>query len=180
MSRILALSVLAVASAADRAPQLLTLEGDLEGVHDPVIIKQRDTTLYSLASRPPADPIRGSIEAPFIVHRGGYWYLFVSFDFCCRGTKSTYNVVVGRSAQITGPFTDKDGKPMLEGGGTRVIGATTRNWRDPGTKPYLTTTAGIISCSTPITASPADRRCKSPPWSGRTAGRAWPRFRKPV
>ncbi|MGD2095689.1 MAG: family 43 glycosylhydrolase [Phycisphaerales bacterium] len=100
-------------------------------------LSTEDTTLYSLASRPresehQTPPVEGAIEAPFIVKHKGYWYLFVSFDFCCRGVKSTYNVVVGRSKKITGPYVDKDGKPMTEGGGTLVIEATTPNWRGPG------------------------------------------------
>src|SRR5262249_17972189 len=49
-----------------------------------------DATLYSLAARPRANPrqtppVEGAIEAPFLFHRGDYCYLFVSFDFCCRG-----------------------------------------------------------------------------------------------
>jgi arabinan endo-1,5-alpha-L-arabinosidase len=95
-------------------------------------LSAEDTTLYALASRPRTPEIRGSIEAPFLVRRGDYWYLFVSFDFCCRGAKSTYNVVVGRSRGITGPYVDRDGKPMTEGGGTPVIAASTENWRGPG------------------------------------------------
>lgn len=96
-----------------------------------------DTTLYSLSSRPRAQehqtpPVEGAVEAPFIIRHGKYWYLFVSFDFCCRGPKSTYNVVVGRSRKVTGPYMDKEGKPMAEGGGSLVIEATTPNWRGPG------------------------------------------------
>ncbi len=96
-----------------------------------------DTTLYSLASRPRTPPIGGSIEAPFLVKHGGYFYLFVSFDRCCRGANSTYNVVVGRSRKVTGPYVDREGKPMTEGGGTQVIAATTPNWRGPGHEAVL-------------------------------------------
>jgi arabinan endo-1,5-alpha-L-arabinosidase len=95
-------------------------------------LSKEDETLYSLASRPRTPPIGGSIEAPFLVRHGGYWYLFASFDRCCRGAQSTYNVVVGRAAKITGPYVDRAGKSMTEGGGTVVIEATTPDWRGPG------------------------------------------------
>ncbi|HWB86516.1 MAG TPA: arabinan endo-1,5-alpha-L-arabinosidase [Bryobacteraceae bacterium] len=96
-----------------------------------------DTTMYSLASRPRVPPIDGSIEAPFLVKHGGYYYLFASFDRCCRGAQSTYNVRVGRSKKVTGPYVDADGKPMTEGGGTMVIQATTPTWRGPGHEAVL-------------------------------------------
>src|SRR5215471_11148948 len=79
--------------------------------------------MYSLASRPrnnphQTPPVEGAIEAPFIVRHGDFWYLFVSFDFCCRGAKSDYHVVVGRSRQVTGPYIDK--KWQAHGGGRRI------------------------------------------------------------
>ncbi|MBN1844326.1 MAG: family 43 glycosylhydrolase [Sedimentisphaerales bacterium] len=91
-----------------------------------------DTTLYSLASRPadalPAgSPSRNAIEAPFIVRRDGYWYLFVSFDFCCRGADSTYKIMVGRSRQVTGPYVDRQGTSMMAGGATLVVAAADEN-----------------------------------------------------
>ncbi|MEJ5260603.1 MAG: family 43 glycosylhydrolase [Anaerohalosphaeraceae bacterium] len=95
------------------------------------------TAHYTLASRPrkaghTTPPVEGAVEAPFIVRRNGFWYLFVSFDLCCRGTESTYNIVVGRAEKVTGPYCDREGVPMLEGGGTQVIKATTENWKGPG------------------------------------------------
>jgi hypothetical protein len=75
-----------------------------------------DTTIHSLASRGGA-----SIEGPSIVRHDGYYYLFVSFDFCCRGVNSDYRVVVGRSAEVTGPYRDAAGVDMLAGGGTEVL-----------------------------------------------------------
>ncbi len=62
-----------------------------------------------------------AIEAPFIYQHDGWYYLFVSWDYCCRGSKSTYHVVVGRSKDVQGPYLDRDGKAMTEGGGTKVI-----------------------------------------------------------
>ena len=84
-------------------------------------LSTKDTQIYSLSSRDRAEPVGGSVEAPFIVRHGDFFYLFVSFDRCCRGANSTYNVVVGRSRKVTGPYVDKDGKPMPEGGGSLVI-----------------------------------------------------------
>ncbi|MBN1126870.1 MAG: arabinan endo-1,5-alpha-L-arabinosidase [Sedimentisphaerales bacterium] len=91
-------------------------------------LSTKDTTLYSLARRPSP----GAVEAPFIIRHEELWYLFVSFDFCCRGVNSTYRIMVGRSEQVTGPYVDKEGTPMMEGGGTLVIEATTENWKGPG------------------------------------------------
>ncbi|ACZ43101.1 Arabinan endo-1,5-alpha-L-arabinosidase [Thermobaculum terrenum ATCC BAA-798] len=72
--------------------------------------------IHSLASRG-----GGPIEAPAITYHDGYYYLFVSFDFCCRGVDSTYKIMVGRSQQITGPYVDKEGKHLLEGGGSLLL-----------------------------------------------------------
>jgi arabinan endo-1,5-alpha-L-arabinosidase len=100
-----------------------------------------DQQVYSLASRlkpehaqppPPGLPANWqAIEAPFIVHHGGYYYLLVSFDLCCRGVHSTYRTMVGRSRHVTGPYVDADGKPMPQGGGTVLLAANKR-WLGPG------------------------------------------------
>lgn len=63
-----------------------------------------------------------AVEAPFIYKRGEYYYLFVSFDYCCRGEKSTYRTVYGRSKNIEGPYADKEGFVMERGGGTQLFG----------------------------------------------------------
>lgn len=89
---------------------------------------EEDDTLYALASR--HEPPR-AIEAPFIIRREGYYYLFVSFDMCCEGVDSTYNIRVGRATEVTGPYYDRDDTPMLEGGGTLLIESGER-WRGPG------------------------------------------------
>ena len=94
-------------------------------------LSQKDTKLYSLASRPRSSELPGAVEAPVIIRRSGYYYLFVSFDFCCRGVESTYNLRVGRSTAVTGPYVDRQGKSMMEGGGTLVLKGGTR-WRGPG------------------------------------------------
>lgn len=73
----------------------------------------------------------GAIEAPALLEHDGRFYLFVSFDSCCRGMASTYRIMVGRADAITGPYRDADGKPMLEGGGTELVAASGR-YRGPG------------------------------------------------
>ena len=77
-----------------------------------------DRTLHSIASRH-VSPY--AIEAPYIIAQGGYYYLFVSFDLCCKGTSSTYRTMVGRSTSVTGPYTDRNGSRMLDGGGTEIL-----------------------------------------------------------
>ena len=52
-------------------------------------LSSQDQTLYSLASRPRASDSPGAIEAPTIIRKNNYYYLFVSFDLCCRGKDST-------------------------------------------------------------------------------------------
>jgi arabinan endo-1,5-alpha-L-arabinosidase len=61
------------------------------------------------------------IEAPFIYPHDGHYYLLFNWGICCRGTSSTYNIRVGRSKNITGPYLDKDGKDLNQGGGSLVL-----------------------------------------------------------
>lgn len=91
-------------------------------------LTKEDEKLYSLARR---TVNYGAVEAPFIIRKSDFYYLFASFDFCCRGADSTYHVRVGRSEAVTGPYVDRDGVAMLEGGGTQVTFPTQR-WRGPG------------------------------------------------
>jgi arabinan endo-1,5-alpha-L-arabinosidase len=88
---------------------------------DPRTGKQhaKDTKLYALATRPRS--VDGAVEAPFIVRHDGFYYLFAAFDLCCRGTSSTYRTVVGRSRSVTGPYADREGRAMTDGGGTELL-----------------------------------------------------------
>lgn len=72
-----------------------------------------------------------AIEAPHIHKHGEYYYLFVNWDLCCRGIDSTYNIRVGRSRRIAGPYLDQDGKDLLQGGGTLLL-ATDGPFIGPG------------------------------------------------
>jgi len=80
---------------------------------------------------PNEDPGDAALEAPFIFKKHGYYYQFLSWDLCCRGEKSTYKVVVGRSKDVTGPYLDKDGQDLNRGGGTLVVKGN-ENWYGAG------------------------------------------------
>lgn len=83
-----------------------------------------------VAARPDVKP--QAIEGPCIVRHGEWFYLFVSFDYCCEGLKSDYKVAVGRSRSITGPYVDAAGKLMLEGGGNVILQGDGGRVRGPG------------------------------------------------
>lgn len=74
---------------------------------------------------------RGGLEAPTLVRRGPWVYLFASFDHCCKGKDSTYNIRVGRAASVQGPYLDQEGRDMMEGGGT-VLERAGGRWIGPG------------------------------------------------
>jgi arabinan endo-1,5-alpha-L-arabinosidase len=73
--------------------------------------------IYALATHPGST----AIEAPYLYYHRGYYYLFVNWDFCCRGVNSTYNIRVGRSRAVTGPYLDREGIEMGKGGGTLFL-----------------------------------------------------------
>jgi arabinan endo-1,5-alpha-L-arabinosidase len=93
---------------------------------------------YTIARRPRdfnlPDSAAGNaaIEGPFIFKKGGYYYLFVSWDYCCRGENSDYKVVVGRSDKLTGPYLDKNGIDMAKNGGTMVVQGDNIEWYGAG------------------------------------------------
>jgi arabinan endo-1,5-alpha-L-arabinosidase len=94
-----------------------------------------DTRMWSLAYRPAPEGADNPIEGGFIFRHGDYYYLFASYDYCCRKLASNYFVACGRSKAVTGPYVDKEGKPMMEGAAKTVLierpwGGT--RWRGPG------------------------------------------------
>ena len=75
---------------------------------------------------PPKNPTSdfagpNAIEAPFIFKHNGWYYLFVSWDYCCQGAKSNYRVAVGRSRSVEGPYLDSKGFDMRYGGGNLFL-----------------------------------------------------------
>src|SRR5690554_5095117 len=62
-------------------------------------------------------------EATDLEYRDGWYYLLGTHGTCCDGPNSTYNIVVGRSREITGPYLDNMGREMLKGGGKLLLAA---------------------------------------------------------
>lgn len=95
---------------------------------------------YAIAQRPAPRGAPAPVEAPFILDHGGYYWLFASYDYCCKGANSTYYTVVGRSKTITGPYLGKDGSAMMQGGGTIFLRADLpekQRFRGPGHVGFL-------------------------------------------
>ncbi|MCL3863064.1 arabinan endo-1,5-alpha-L-arabinosidase [Actinotalea sp. K2] len=132
----------------DRGEVLASTSGDDFNAIDPGIVVDADGTPWmafgsfwsgirmvelswpdGLRADLAAEPLRiadrgeppNAVEAAFVVPHEGRYYLFVSFDSCCQGLMSTYRIAVGRAEEVTGPYLDRDGVPMLEGGGTVLL-----------------------------------------------------------
>jgi arabinan endo-1,5-alpha-L-arabinosidase len=78
---------------------------------------------------PEAKPINIAInsEASIMIYRDGWYYLLVTHGSCCAGANSSYNIRVGRSRKVTGPFVDNTGIDMLQGGGRLFLGSSGRH-----------------------------------------------------
>ncbi|MDN5289387.1 MAG: arabinan endo,5-alpha-L-arabinosidase [Mucilaginibacter sp.] len=101
--------------------------------HIPTIATRRKQVSENLPAVDgnPADAGGNAIEAPFIFKHDKYFYLFASIDYCCKGPKSTYKMIIGRSETLKGPYLDKDGLAMNKGGGS-VLLAGDKNWYGVG------------------------------------------------
>jgi arabinan endo-1,5-alpha-L-arabinosidase len=156
----LALLLAAPVEAAEPQPQMT---GDVQ-IHDPSVIEiggqfvavgtgQQGPTHGAIraksgkllrADEPPvalASRHGGAIEAASILEHDGRFTLFASFDQCCKGVASTYNIRVGRADRIEGPYRDRDGKAMLEGGGSALL-ATAGRFIGPGGQEAVKTSKG--------------------------------------
>ena len=114
--------------------QLARLDSTMHLASKPVTIARRHRPGDPGAAENPTSKYAGrnAIEAPFIFRHGDYYYLFVSWDYCCRGAKSNYRVAVGRSKHVGGPYLDRDGRDMLVGGGTLVLEGDKLEWEAAG------------------------------------------------
>lgn len=75
--------------------------------------------ITTLARRPGV--ANNPVEGAAITKRGAFYSLFASWDGCCNGVNSTYKTIVGRATSITGPYLDKNGVPLDQGGGTILL-----------------------------------------------------------
>ncbi|GIJ50889.1 arabinan endo-1,5-alpha-L-arabinosidase [Virgisporangium aliadipatigenens] len=123
------------------------------------------SSIHSLATRTANS---GSVEAPYIVYRSGYYYLFTSWDFCCRGTSSTYRTMVGRSTSITGPYVDRNGVALTAGGGSEVVASHDAIY-GPGCPSVMFDSDGTVMAYHYYTANDSRLGINLVSWSG-----GWP------
>jgi arabinan endo-1,5-alpha-L-arabinosidase len=109
--------------------KLVKLKPDRLGIaedpaHLPTIASRKRDPQGGNPPAPPGNPPDAggnAIEAPFIFKHGDHYYLFASIDYCCRGPKSDYKMIVGRATAVTGPYVDRAGVELAHGGGTILL-----------------------------------------------------------
>ncbi|MDP9037783.1 MAG: arabinan endo-1,5-alpha-L-arabinosidase [Acidobacteriota bacterium] len=90
-----------------------------------------NTAVINLAARPGVT--NNPVEGASLVKHNGFYYLFVSFDYCCSNPISSadYKIAVGRSTSPNGPFVDQAGIAMTSGGGSILLSSGSQ-WIAPG------------------------------------------------
>ena len=114
-----------------------------------------DASIKGIANRPQNG---GALEGPFIVRRCGYYYLFVSFGACC-GSPWDYNVRVGRSTSVEGPYVDKAGTALTQGGGTLLVTGNA-TVTAPGHNAVIFTTTGAYNVYHALDANHANPKLR--------------------
>ncbi len=143
----------------DHGPVFQTTTNDVFNAIDPSVMLDRDDRLWMafgsywsgiklvelnpetglrLATNSPVHSLawNESIEAAGLLRRGDDYFLFVNWGQCCRGTNSTYEIRVGRSKAITGPYLDKAGVDLAQKGGS-VFLSTVGNYIGPGHAAFI-------------------------------------------
>jgi arabinan endo-1,5-alpha-L-arabinosidase len=110
-------------------------------------VRARTLSPDGLTSNPASQQqitIPNRYEGTYLVHHGSYWYLFGSATNCCNGPLTGYSVFVGRSANVLGPYLDRNGNSLLAGrvGGTPVISMNGNRWVGTGHNAVFTDFAG--------------------------------------
>lgn len=118
--------------------QIVQLNKQLTGVANgklPITLASRNSEnkLESLSAidNNPKDAGENAIEAPFVFRKQNSYFLFASIDYCCKGINSTYKMIVGRSNKVSGPYLDREGKPLRIGGGT-ILMTGNSDWHGVG------------------------------------------------
>lgn len=90
-------------------------------------------------------------EAAYIRKHEGFYYLFTSSANCCNVELTGYNILVGRSANLLGPYVDRTGASFLDSraGGTPLLSANGNRWIGPGHNAVVTITRSKIGWSMP-------------------------------
>ncbi len=110
-------------------------------------ISARRLSADGLTADPASDTqitIANRYEGAAVIRHGGYYYLFASATNCCNGALTGYSVFVGRSANILGPYVDREGASLLAGrvGGTPAITMNGDQWVGTGHNAVFTDAAG--------------------------------------
>lgn len=103
---------------------------------------------HRASERFPVDnPNFNRIEGPSVFKYGEWYYLLTAWDWCCRasGNDNTYKIVAGRSKDIAGPYLDKNGVDLAQGGGTIILNSRVAQegvtppglYRSPGAPDYF-------------------------------------------
>jgi arabinan endo-1,5-alpha-L-arabinosidase len=103
-----------------------------------------NSTLYTIAAR--GNPSAGE-EGSFIYPWKGWYYYFASINVCCDGDASTYRIIMGRSQTPTGPYVDRGGVNLTQGGGTILLSAH-GNINGPGGQSVFTDTVNGVATPT--------------------------------
>lgn len=110
--------------------------GNFEGVHA-VEMNAEGTALEGDA----IDVAGEGYEAPLIARREGKTHIFLSAGNCCNGEASGYHVVAARGDGPLGPFVDRSGRDLRDGGGDTVLEGNAE-WVGPGHPDIVTDDAG--------------------------------------
>jgi len=78
------------------------------------------------------DIVAGQVEAPYIMKRNNYYYMFFQRGLCCNGVNSGYYTQVGRATSVTGPYVDQNGISLMSDGGTTFLPNKNGNVIGPG------------------------------------------------
>jgi arabinan endo-1,5-alpha-L-arabinosidase len=100
---------MSIAESPDHLPTIATRKTDPKAPNPPA------------PAGNPVDAGGNAIEAPFIFKHGGFYFLFASIDYCCRGPRSDYKMIVGRAKSVAGPYEDEQGVALDHGGGTILL-----------------------------------------------------------